>query len=66
MSKGVNISEKPAQKLSDYFVENLSMDDLYKLIERYKLHLGHLQSNTMCLEENKGGIVHKIRGGITV
>ena len=32
ISKGGNVAEKPAPKASDSNVENLSMDDLYRLI----------------------------------
>ena len=60
VAKGVTVAEKPAAKPSDYFVENLSMDDLYKLIEQHKLHLEFLTSNNMCTEVKKDNIVAKI------
>ena len=62
VAKGVTVAEKPAAKPSDYFVENLSMDDLYKLIEQHKLHLKCLTSNNMCTKVKRDNVVAKIEG----
>jgi len=45
LAKGNKVAKKPAPKPSDYYVDNLTMDDLYKLIEQHKLHLLFLKEN---------------------
>ena len=54
--------DKPAPKPSDYLVDSLSMDDLYKLIEQHKLHLLFLKDNDLCSDKKKDEIVEKIEG----
>ena len=46
--------------VNDYLVDNLSMDDLQKLIEQHKLHLLFLKENNLCLDEKRDDIVGKI------
>jgi len=62
MSKGNVGDDKPSPKPSDYLVDNLSMDDLYKLIEQHKLHLSFLKENDLCTDLKKTEIVEKIEG----
>ena len=38
------------------------MDNLYKLIEQYKLHLEFLQSNNVYYDEKGYGIIGEIEG----
>jgi len=56
------VVENPAPKPSDYLVDNLSMDDLYKLIEQHKLHLLFLKDNDLCTDIKQNQIVEKIEG----
>ena len=58
--KGNNVVDKPAPKPSDYLVDSMSMDDLYKLIEQHKLHLLFLKDNDLCSDNKKDEIVEKI------
>ena len=62
ITKGNKVAEKPTPTASDYLVDNLSMDDLYKLIEQHKLHLLFLKENDLCSDEKRDGIVEKIEG----
>ena len=62
ISKGNQAEDKPSPKPSDYLVENLSMDDLYKLIEQHKLHLLFLKDNDLCTDIKRNEIVEKIEG----
>ena len=62
ISKGNNVVDKPAPKPSDYLVDSLSMDDLYKLIEQHKLHLLFLKDNDLCTDIKKKEIVDRIEG----
>ena len=62
MSKGNQVTENSAPKANDYLVDNLSMDDLYKLIEQHTLHLLFLKENNLCSDEKRDGIVGKIEG----
>ena len=62
ISKGNKVVEKTEPKTSDYLVENLSMDDLYKLIEQHKLHLLFLKENDLCSDGKRDEIVAKIEG----
>ena len=62
ISKGNQVEDKPSPKPSDYLVDNLSMDDLYKLIEQHKLHLLFLKDNDLCTDIKKNEIVEKIEG----
>jgi len=56
------VVDKPTPKPSDYLVDSLSMDDLYKLIEQHKLHLLFLKDNDLCSDNKKDEIVEKIEG----
>ena len=62
ISKDNPVIEKPAPKARDYCVDNLSMDDLYKLIEEHKLHLLFLREDHLCSDEKRDDIVGKIEG----
>ena len=56
------VAEKTSLKLHDYFVENLLMDNLYKLIEQHKLHLDFLKGYNLCTDEKSYSIIKKIEG----
>ena len=62
MLQGTQVKVKRVPKPSDYIVDNLSMDDLYKLIEQHKLHLLFLKENDLCSDAKKKEIVEKIEG----
>ena len=61
-AKGVTVAEKTAAKAIDYFVENLSNDDLFKIIDQHKLRLEFLNANKMCTEVKRDDILEKIEG----
>ena len=62
LAKGNKVAEKSTPKPSDYYVDNLTMDDLYKLIEQHKLHLLFLKENNLCSDDKRDGIIEKIEG----
>ena len=62
MSKSNQFVEKHAPKPSNYLVDNLSMDDLYKLIEQHKLHLLFLKDNYLCSDKKRDDIIGKFEG----
>ena len=62
MSKSNQVVGKTAPKTSNYLVDDLSMDNFYKLIEQYKLHLLLLKDNDLCLDKKRDNIVGKIKG----
>ena len=62
MSKSNQVVGKTAPKTSNYLVDDLSMDNFYKLIEQYKLHLLFLKDNDLCLDKKRDNIVGKIEG----
>ena len=62
MSKSNQFVDKHAPKPSNYLVDNLSMDDLYKLIEQHKLHLLFLKYNYLCSDKKRDDIIGKFEG----